>query len=222
MSDSGPRWRWLAVPLAALAVWGLARCGHPSTPDAPPRPASGASSSPPHSASSSPSAPERGAPYDPADFATQVRTHSRQAGINPTLLMAILYNESYKPHDPELERAWQRGKPEASFGIANMHRAAFDETKRAHGFADRRWEELPDDRDLAIEAAAWHLHDLAAQLPARWAGPYSRDELPALGYNAGAGNMSAFARGVKPGSQARTYLDRLHANWARAAAALRT
>ncbi|MFJ6463025.1 transglycosylase SLT domain-containing protein [Streptomyces sp. NPDC091387] len=221
MADSGARRRWLVVPVAALAVWGVACGGHPSMPDAPSRPASGASSSPPRSASS-PSAPARGVRYDPADFAAPVRSASRQAGINPTLLMAILYNESYKPHDPELERAWQRSKPEASFGIANMHRAAFDETKRAHGFADRRWEELPDDRGLAIEAAAWHLHDLAAQLPARWAGPYTRDELSALGYNAGAGNMSAFARGVAPGGQARSYLDRLHANWAEAAAALRT
>ncbi|MEU8700043.1 transglycosylase SLT domain-containing protein [Streptomyces sp. NPDC048680] len=221
MTESGPRWRWLVVPVAALVVWGVARGGRPSTPDAPSRPASGASSSPPHSASS-PSAPARGARYDPADFAAPVRSASRQAGINPTLLMAILYNESYKPHEPELERAWQRSRPEASFGIANMHRAAFDETKRAHGFADRRWDELPDDRGLAVEAAAWHLHDLAAQLPARWAGPYTRDELSALGYNAGAGNMSAFARGVAPGSQARSYLDRLHANWPKAAAALRT
>jgi hypothetical protein len=103
-----------------------------------------------------------------------------------------------------------------------MHRAAFAETKRGRAFADRRWKELPDDRDLAIEAAAWYLHDLAAQLPARWAGSYTKNELLALGYNAGAGNMRAFARGTTPGSQAESYLDRLHANWAKAAAAIRT
>ena len=38
----------------------------------------------------------------------------------------------------------------------------------------------------------------------------------ALGYNTGAGNMLAFARGATPGSQAQSYLDNLHANWAKA------
>lgn len=68
--------------------------------------------------------------------------------------MAILYNESDKPHDAAFERAWQKIKPDAAFGIADMHRAAFDEAKRGRGFADRRWEELPDDPDVAITAAA--------------------------------------------------------------------
>src|SRR2546430_78372 len=71
------------------------------------------------------------------------------------------------------------------------------------------------------EAAAWYLHDLAAQLPARWPARYTKDELLALGYNAGPGNMTAFARGGKPGSVAQSYLDRLHANWDAAAQALR-
>ncbi len=68
--------------------------------------------------------------YDPAHFAVQVRKSAKKAAVNPQLLMAILYNEDYKPHNPELERSWQRIKPDASFGIANMHRAAFNETKR--------------------------------------------------------------------------------------------
>ncbi|HEX6499720.1 MAG TPA: transglycosylase SLT domain-containing protein [Micromonosporaceae bacterium] len=155
-----------------------------------------------------------------ARYAGLVVRYARQAGIDPRLLMAILYNESYKPHDPAIERAWQRIKPDAAFGIANMHRAAFDETKRGRGFADRNWEELPDDPALAIEAAAWYLHDLAAQLPATWPGHYSRDELLALGYNAGASSMAAFARGATPTGAARSYLDRLHANWAAAGRAL--
>ncbi|MFE7595326.1 transglycosylase SLT domain-containing protein [Kitasatospora sp. NPDC057512] len=159
--------------------------------------------------------------YAPADYAEPVRRYATEAGVNPQLLMAILYNESYKPHDPELERAWQRGKPDASFGIANMHRAAFDDTKPGRPFASRQWEELPDDRDLAVQAAAWHLHDLAAQLPARPGVSLSRDELVALGYNAGAGNMLAFARGVKVGSQAQSYLDRLRDNWSKSGEAVK-
>ncbi|MFI1385739.1 transglycosylase SLT domain-containing protein [Embleya sp. NPDC020886] len=158
----------------------------------------------------------KGGGGQPARYAPQVVRHARAAGIDPQLLMAILHNESYKPHDSALERAWQKLKPDSAFGIANMHRAAFDEAKQGRDFADRDWQELPDDPDLAIRAAAWHLHDLAAQLPAKWAGALTKNELLALGYNAGAGNMRAFARGVRPGSQASSYLDRLHDNWTRA------
>lgn len=158
---------------------------------------------------------------DPARFAPKVVTHAQAAGINPVLLMAILYNESYKPHDPELERAWQRVDPDASFGIANMHRAAFDDTKQGRDFANRQWEELPDDPELAIQAAAWYLHDLAAQLPAAPPEPYTHDELLALGYNAGPGAMRSVAQGTTPGTQAQTYVDKLRANWSAAEAAIR-
>ncbi len=160
-------------------------------------------------------------PYAPARFAAPVRRYAGQAGIDPQLLMAILYNESYKPHDPALQRTWQRIHPDAAFGVANMHRAAFDDTKRSRDFANRRWEELPDDPDLAVEAAAWYLHDLAAHLPAGWPARYTKDELLALGYNAGPGGMVGFARGDQPGPVAQGYLDQLHANWDAAARALR-
>jgi hypothetical protein len=80
----------------------------------------------------------------------------------------------------------------------------------------------PDDPTLAIEAAAWHLHDLARQLPATRTRRYTKDELLALGYNTGAGNMRAFARGAKPGVQAQSYLDNLRENWAKSAKAARS
>ncbi|MEU3270197.1 transglycosylase SLT domain-containing protein [Saccharomonospora sp. NPDC006951] len=153
-------------------------------------------------------------------FARPVVEHATAAGINPRLLMAVLYNESYKPHDPALQRAWQRIDPDAAFGIANMHEAAFNDTKEGREFAERDWHELPDDPVLAIQAAAWHLHDLDAQLPAELPGDYSRDDLLAMGYNAGAGNMAEFARGVTPGSQAQSYVDRLHDNWDKAGVAI--
>jgi hypothetical protein len=160
--------------------------------------------------------------YDPAQFAVQVRKYAAQAGIRPQLLMAILYNESYKPHDPALERSWAQIDSDPAFGIANMHRPAFDDTKQGRPFASRRWEELPDDPALAIQAAAWHLHDLARRLPTKRSAQLSKDELLALGYNAGGGNMRAFARGVKPGPQAQSYLDRLRDNWDKSAEAVRT
>ncbi|MFE6054371.1 transglycosylase SLT domain-containing protein [Kitasatospora sp. NPDC056446] len=228
--NKGPGWgQWLVLTVAVVVGLGLLRGnGHDDAASAGPSPTAAATA--PSGGPSAGAAPSAGpgakpskpsGPYDPADYAAPVRQYAAEAGVSPQLLMAILYNESYKPHDPELERAWQRSKPDASFGIANMHRAAFDDTKPGRPFASREWEELPDDRGLAVQAAAWHLHDLAAQLPARPSVPLTREELMALGYNAGAGNMLAFARGVKIGPQAQSYLDRLRDNWTKSGDAVK-
>jgi soluble lytic murein transglycosylase-like protein len=199
--------------VAVLA--GLALAGCSATPGT-----SGSSASTPSSAAvPSTSADPSVTNPDPSRYAAQVRTRAAEAGVDPQLVMAILYNESYKPHDPELERAWQKIKPDAAFGVANMHRATFDQTKHGRPFAARTWEQLPDDPDLAIQAEAWYLHDLSAQLPAAH-GKYQTSELLALGYNTGPGNMKAFARGTKPGAQAQTYLDTFRTNQAKAATAL--
>jgi hypothetical protein len=160
--------------------------------------------------------------YDPAKFAPQVRRSAKAAGINPQLLMAILYNEEYKPHDPSFERSWAQIDSDPAFGIANMHKPAFDETKRGRDFAKRKWDELPDDPALAIEAAAWHLHDLGRRLPDKRSSRYTLDELLALGYNAGSGNMRLFAKGTKAGPHAQSYLDNLHDNWEQAGQAIRS
>ncbi|AEW99024.1 hypothetical protein SCATT_p08310 (plasmid) [Streptantibioticus cattleyicolor NRRL 8057 = DSM 46488] len=195
--------------------------GHGSGPGAD---RTGASASPSASAPGTPAPTPSGMAagnQDPSRFAKQVVKYADQAGIHPQLLMAILYNESYKPHDPAWERAWQRMKPDAAFGIANMHKAAFDETKRGRDFAGRGWQELPDDPSLAIEAAAWYLHDLARDLPDARSGTYTRDELLALGYNAGPGNMAAFARGAHLGPAAQSYLDRLRGYWSLAGQVVR-
>ncbi|MFC1400962.1 MULTISPECIES: transglycosylase SLT domain-containing protein [Streptacidiphilus] len=221
------RWGWFLVLAAVVVIGWIARPGgHDSgTAAAAPSqsaPAGSASRSASEAPSGSASAPETGVvqPYDPAHYAADTVRYGRQAGIDPQLLMAILYNESYKPHDAASERAWQKLKPGASFGIANMHEAAFDETKQGRSFADRSWTELPDHPDLAIEAEAWFLHDLRTQLPAQHTGSLTQDELLALGYNTGASNMRAFARGVKLGSMAQSYLDTLRQNWDKAGRAV--
>ncbi|NEA98070.1 lytic transglycosylase domain-containing protein [Streptomyces sp. SID13726] len=208
--------RLLPVLVLALALYVIVRAANTSQGDSSP-PAERPAGTPTPSASA-----KAGVSYDPADYASEVRTRARQAGVSARLVMAILYNEAYKPHDPAVERAWQKYKPDAAFGIADMHRATFDAVKKGRDFADRAWTELPDDRDLAIEAEAWYLHDLAAQLPATRSGAYTEDELLALGYNTGAGNMLAFASGTPPGSQAKSYLDRFRANWAKAGKAVTT
>lgn len=163
--------------------------------------------------------PLRPGDYDPADYVAAAVRGAEEAGVSPSLVMGVLYNEAYKPHHPLLERLWQWWKPEASFGVANMHRAAFEQVRRAHGLSGR-WQDLRDDPAFAIKAAALHLSDLDRGLPARHVRRYTRDELLALGYNAGERNMRAFARGVPPGPMARSYLRRLRAGRPRVAEAL--
>ncbi|MFE9401424.1 transglycosylase SLT domain-containing protein [Streptomyces sp. NPDC006530] len=163
--------------------------------------------------------PLRPGGYDPADYAGYVASSAEEAGVSPLLVMTVLHNEAYKPHHPLLERLWQWWKPGASFGVANMHRATFEQVRRKHSLS-QRWRDLRDDPAFAIRAAALHLKDLDQSLPGRHARRYTRDELLALGYNAGERNMRAFARGVPPGPMARSYLRRFRAYRGRAAAAL--
>ncbi|MGR3874626.1 lytic transglycosylase domain-containing protein [Streptomyces graminifolii] len=218
MAESRTRRRWLTLVIFAVVVYVIVRAA--DTPQAATSPSTGTTGPATSTAPTSPSATASPSAYDPAAYAAEVRTRAEQADVSAQLVMAVLYNEAYKPHDPALERAWQKYKPDAAFGIANMHRATFDEVKKGRDFAGRSWDELPDDRDLAIEAEAWYLHDLSSQLPPTWRSSLSRDQLLALGYNTGAGNMLAFAAGTTPGTQAQSYLDRLHTNWAKAGKAV--
>jgi hypothetical protein len=158
-----------------------------------------------------PTPPLRPDRYEPDDYAPAVVRCAREAGIGPRLLMTVLRTEAYKPHHPLLERVWQWWKPGSSFGVVNMHRAAFEEVRRTHGL-DGGWEDVRDDPEFALRAAAWHLRDLADRLPPRRTRRLTRDELLALGYNTGARNMRAFARGVPPGPLARSYLRRYRAH----------
>ncbi|MFF6992381.1 lytic transglycosylase domain-containing protein [Streptomyces sp. NPDC010273] len=218
MAEPRTRRRWLTMVIFAVVVYVIVRAA--DTPQAATSPSTGTTGPATSAAPTSPSATASASAYDPAAYAAQVRTRAQQADVSAQLVMAVLYNEAYKPHDPALERAWQTYKPDAAFGIANMHRATFDEVRKGRDFAGRSWDELPDDRDLAIEAEAWYLHDLSAQLPPTWRSSLSRDQLLALGYNTGAGNMLAFAAGTPPGAQAQSYLDRLHTDWAKAGKAV--
>ncbi|MGV9625729.1 lytic transglycosylase domain-containing protein [Streptomyces sp. NPDC003487] len=150
--------------------------------------------------------------YDPADYAGEVVRSAEEVGVSPRLVMGVLHNEAYKPHHPLLERLWQWWKPEASSGVANMHRAAFEQVRRTHGLSGR-WQDRRDDPAFAIHAAALHLKDLDGRLPERHVRRYTRDELLALGYDAGERTMRAFARGVPP-EQAICRVPRPWVSWA--------
>ncbi|MEZ0067494.1 hypothetical protein ABIA32_003507 [Streptacidiphilus sp. MAP12-20] len=226
MARSSRGW-WVVIPVAGLLLWGVShgQDTHSSGPAAGPTGSPGGRGPTSAPASGVPKPSGTGGSwytgsYDPAQFAAQVRERAGQAGVDPQLVMAVLYNEDYKPHDPSFERSWLKLKPTASLGVANMHQATFDEVKQGRSFAGRSWLELPDDPDLAIQAEAWYLHELAAQLPADRAGGLTKDQLLALGYNTGPGNMRAFARGVALGPQARQYLDTLNSNWEKAGKAI--
>ncbi|MEY9941761.1 hypothetical protein ABH932_006349 [Streptacidiphilus sp. MAP5-52] len=214
---------WIVLPVAALLLWGVTH-GQGKSPSSKTDAASASGSAAGHGgASPSPSATGGSwytGSYDPSQFAAQVRQRAKEAGVDPQLVMAVLYNEDYKPHDPAFERAWLKIKPTAALGVANMHEATYDQVKQGRSFADRPWLSLPDDPDLAIEAEAWCLHDLATDLPAQRTGSLTEDQLLALGYNTGPGNMLAFARGVPLGPQAQQYLDTLNSNWAKAGKAI--
>ncbi|WP_407547545.1 lytic transglycosylase domain-containing protein [Streptomyces sp. Pv4-95] len=166
-----------------------------------------------------PTPPLRPGGYDPADYAAIVVRSAGEVGVSPLLVMTVLHNEAYKPHHPLLERLWQWWKPGASFGVANMHRAAFEQVRRTHGLSGR-WQDLRDEPAFAVHVAALHLKDLDGSLPKRHVARYTRDELLALGYNAGERNMRAFARGVPPGPMARSYLRRFRDYRSQAAVAL--
>jgi soluble lytic murein transglycosylase-like protein len=218
--QAAKRWAWIAGGVLVAGAW--AACSDDNADKPASTPKQSTVTKPPATKPTATSTKPWYDDYDPAHFAPDVRRYAKQAGINPQLLMAILYNESYKPHDPKFERQWAEVDSDPAFGIANMHKPAFDETKRGRDFAKRKWEELPDNPALAIQAAAWHLHDLAKRLPSKRADLYTKDELLALGYNAGGGNMRIFARGRKAGPQAQSYVDRLHDNWAKSAEALKS
>src|SRR5689334_16024317 len=121
----------LAVP--ALTVLALTAC-RPGDPAAAGHPHHTATPPPAATHAAGRASPAAGS-NDPARSAKPVRTYAAAAGIDARLLMAILYSESYKPHDPTLERAWQKLNPDAAFGVANMHRGTFDDTKRGRDFA---------------------------------------------------------------------------------------
>ncbi|MDI5964941.1 lytic transglycosylase domain-containing protein [Streptomyces sp. SL13] len=173
--------------------------------------ATGVTGKPGAAEQSAPTPPLLPGRYDPDEYADHVVRSAREAGISPRLLMTVLRNEAYKPHHPLLERLWQWWKPGASFGLVNMHRTAFEQVCRAHDL-DGRWQDMRDDPGFALRAAAWHLRDLAARLPDRRTARLTTEELLALGYNTGARNMRAFARGVPAGPMARSYLRRFRAN----------
>lgn len=112
---SSRRGRWLPVVVLALALYVVVRAATTSQGDS--APPSRSSTPTPSTAPAAPSTTVTpSSSYGPADYASRVRDRARQAGVPARLEL----------------------RPDAAFGVADMHRATLDQVREG--------------RDLAIEA----------------------------------------------------------------------
>ncbi|MFB7719334.1 hypothetical protein [Nocardia sp. NPDC056100] len=121
------------------------------------------------------------------------------AGVDPRLVMAIIYNEG--ADTPQALRPgydygrWAENfvtdKPNGnSLGLTNMKEPAFNKLKEMYPaeFGDRQWSDLMGDNHLAVKAAAYNLKrlqlELGPKVPTAMKARYSLNEILAAGYNA--------------------------------------
>jgi RHS repeat-associated protein len=169
------------------------------------------------------------------DFMQKVARYAAQAGIDPRQLLAILMNEYGRDCTGACEGAqtYFGGKAEQAYikiqgnppsiGVGNMQPGAFDTTRANHpeALGTYDWSDLLDD-NVAIQATAYHLHDLMDALPENFdgAGRYqTREEMAAIGYNSGKdspqgeGGMLNVARGENPNYHGAGYAESYDNNW---------
>lgn len=127
--------------------------------------------------------------------------YGNSAGIDPRLVMAIVYNEGGYRSDSFIEREMSYAydvfvreggnliRPN-SLGLTNMKEDTFDEVKSKFPaeFAGKRWSDLKEDPDLAIMAATYNLkriqNQYAGGVPDELKEKYTLDQFLAAGYNA--------------------------------------
>jgi hypothetical protein len=172
----------------------------------------------------------------PESYVSQIANYAGQAGGDPRLMLAILWNESNKVHggfsdqfvDPLLDSAacavtGSNGCAGPSLGIADMKEATFNQVKKNHPdiFGSSQWNNLTGSTDLAIQALAWELRDLQGQVPAANVGNYSPQQVLGMAYNGGAGLALDYARGGNDLSsdtkkKLQWYADQIGQNWSKA------
>jgi RHS repeat-associated protein len=147
--------------------------------------------------------------YD--DYDDYIANVARRAGIDPTLLRAIVQREShlrgalYNGFEDDLYVLDSLGlyPGNASIGMTQIQERVFDQTIKNHPEAfsgDEDWGDLLGINDkLSIKVTAYHLSDLQGALPhggsrASYRG-HTREEILAYGYNAGVDNMIDVAKG---------------------------
>jgi soluble lytic murein transglycosylase len=130
----------------------------------------------------------------PLNYATYVREHAREHGLDPALVAAVIYQES-KFHTDAKSSSGAIGlmqlTPSTAKGIAiRTHGSAF-ETSDLY------------DPEINIRYGAWYLHDLFAK--------YHSETLVLAAYNAGQGNVDrwrAAGEGIQF-SETRAYVARV-------------
>ena len=125
-----------------------------------------------------------------------VASSAEAAGIDPSLLLAILIRESGDDHNFD----WLADTPVAllhdfSVGISNMQHAAFDEAKaHARGLIAYDWSFIRIDTASAIRAAAFLLAKRQDQLAPNRSANFSDVEYLRIGYRAGYAAMATAER----------------------------
>ncbi|MFQ6393161.1 hypothetical protein ACLMAJ_06895 [Nocardia sp. KC 131] len=126
--------------------------------------------------------------------------YGNTAGIDPRLVMAIVYNEGGYRSDSFIENEMSYAydvfvreggnliRPN-SLGLTNMKEATFNKVKKKFPseFAGKEWSNLKEDPDLAIMAATYNLKRIESQYvadaPEELKEKYTRDQFLAAGYN---------------------------------------
>jgi hypothetical protein len=172
----------------------------------------------------------------PESYVSQIARYAAQAGVDPRLMLTILWGESNKVHgslsdqviDPNLDKAacavtGSNGCAGPSLGIADMKEATFDQVKANHPdlFGSSQWSDLTGNTDLAIQTLAWELHDLAEQLSGGSVGNYSPQQVLGMAYNGGTSLAVDYANGGSDISQdnknkLQFYADMISQNWGKA------
>ncbi|MEV6555825.1 hypothetical protein AB0M22_08925 [Nocardia sp. NPDC051756] len=127
--------------------------------------------------------------------------YGNAAGIDPRLVMAIVYNEGGYRSDSFIEREMSYAydvfireggnliRPN-SLGLTNMKEGTFEDVKRIFRseFEGKEWSDLKEDPDLAIKAATYNLKRIQDQyvggVPDELKEKYTLDQFLAAGYNA--------------------------------------
>ncbi|QBS43803.1 hypothetical protein [Nocardia sp. CS682] len=127
--------------------------------------------------------------------------YGNTAGIDPRLVLAIVYNEGGYRSDSFIEREMSYAydvfireggnliRPN-SLGLTNMKEDTFNELKSKFPaeFSGKNWSDLKEDPDLAIMAATYNLKRIqdqyAGEVPDELKEKYTLDQFLAAGYNA--------------------------------------
>ncbi|MBV9379820.1 MAG: hypothetical protein JOY82_24965 [Streptosporangiaceae bacterium] len=161
----------------------------------------------------------------PESYVSQIAHYANEAGVDPRLMLIILWSESNRPHSPAADQATTEfdqakcnlGDSVAclgpSLGIADMKKQTFDQVQGRHSdlFPPQsvHLNDLSGNTDLAIRMLAWALHDISSypdptnhnvndpdrQLPGGDVGGYSPQQLLAMAYSKGIGSALKYAKG---------------------------